>query len=208
MPDVVRSPKNKRPAPWLIISILIVVIALTAVAVNPALRQNLNKSERVTNLILQLQGLDYRLTALEWQSVNMGRLASNIVERVQSTRKEMQGIVGELEQLDPGSESLKSIRQAFTAYDSAVIKEFELITIGDLKQARSMDVEQVDPTFKVLGQALAQPTPSIVRRRDRLNRQSTWALRSCCFLSPPQLHWYSGAPKVRRPQLGASIWVN
>ena len=172
MPDVVQSPKNKRRFSGLMVLILIITITLVAVFINTALRRSLNESERVNKSLVQLQGLAYRLSALEWQSISIGQMEAGIIEDVQATRDEMHGIMGELEQFDPTSEKLLSVRRAFTTYDSAIVKEFELIATGNLEQAQNVDEEQVDPAFEILEEELTSASTAYDSQASQIKQGS------------------------------------
>ncbi len=155
MPDVVLPPKNKRQIPGLLVLMLVFIITLAFVIANSALRRNINESDQTANLLLRLQGLAYRLSALEWQSIASEDISSEIDQNVKNTQDEMDQIVGELEQIDPNSENLRVVREVFTTYNSAVTEEFKLITAGNIEQANLIDEEQVDPAFNTLEQALS-----------------------------------------------------
>jgi len=163
---------RKRPFRIFLVFIIIIILAIAAVFVNAALRRSLNDSEQTANSVLRLQGLAYRLSALEWQSISMGQMSSEVVESVQTTRDEMKSILGELERLDPNSENLSKVRQAFTTYDSAMVEEFKLITAGDLEQAHSLDEEQVDPAFNVLAEELTSAGVSYNAKEAQVKRGS------------------------------------
>ena len=112
MAEAIPSPRSNRRI-GLLVLILTALIALAAVATDAALRQNVEKSESSESLLARLQGLSYRLSVLEWQSIGEEQLPLETAENVQSTRDEMVRIMRDLEQLDPGAEKLRSVRQAY-----------------------------------------------------------------------------------------------
>lgn len=169
-PETISSPKSKRRIPGLLVLILVFVIALAAVGANSALRRNIEESEHAEILILHLQELAYQLSALEWQSIGEGQISSQVVEDVHNTRDEMERSMRELEQLDPNSENLRLVRQAYAAYDSALTEEFRIISQGDLDQARLFDEGQVDPDFNDLIQALAESSATYEARKERVEQ--------------------------------------
>lgn len=169
MAEAIPSPRSNRRIGLLVV-ILTALVALAAVAADAALRQNVEKSQRSEVLLVRLQGLSYHLSALEWQSIGEEQVSLETAEDVQSTRDEMVRTMGDLEQLDPGAERLRSVRQAYEAYGSAVGEEFRLIRAGDLDQARLLDEEQVDPGFKTLSETVASASTVYRAKARRLER--------------------------------------
>ncbi|MBI5354422.1 MAG: sensor domain-containing diguanylate cyclase [Chloroflexi bacterium] len=152
--EVISSPKRKRGIPGSLVLVLVFIIAFAAAGANIELRRSVEENESAVVLLLRFEGLAYQLSAFEWESISEGQISSEIVEGVQSTRDEMEQIMGELEQLYPNSENLRLVRQFYATYNSAITEEFKLITAGDLNQARLVDEQQVDPAFVVFIQAL------------------------------------------------------
>ncbi len=153
MSNVVQSSKTKRrPVGPLILILFIILITLTAVLVNTALRRNLDRSEETIHSLLLLQGQAYRLSALEWQAISAGGVTIEVAEAVESTRQEMLGTLEELKEVEP--EKIQPVGEAFTAYEAAITEEFELISAGNIEEARKIDEEKVDPAFENLAEVL------------------------------------------------------
>jgi diguanylate cyclase (GGDEF)-like protein len=153
-PETISQPKNKRHVPGLLVLILTFIFALAAASVTILLRRNVEESEHAAFSLMRLQTLAYQLSALEWQSIGEGQISSETIDGVHNARVEIEQIIGELDQLGIESENLRSVRQSFAAYDSAITEEFKLIKEGDLGQAQLFDDAQVDPTFNVFLQTL------------------------------------------------------
>ena len=170
MSETISFTKNKRQISGLLVLTLVFIIALAAVGANSALRHSIEESEHAEISTLRLQEFAYQLSALEWQSIGEGQISSEIVEDVHNTREEMERSMGALEQLDPNSENLRSVRQAYAAYDSALTEEFRLITQGDFDQARLFDEEQVDPDFNDFIQALAETSATYEAKKERVEQ--------------------------------------
>lgn len=153
-PETISPPIDKRRIPGLLVLILVFIIALAAVSANAALRRRVQESQQAENSLLRLQMHAYHFSALEWEIIGNPEIYSEIVEDVRNVHYEVDRLIRELEQLDPNSENLRSVRQAHAAYDSAVTEVFGLIAAGDFDQARLVDERQVEPSFNVFSQAL------------------------------------------------------
>lgn len=174
-PDV-RSRERITRTRWigLLVVASTVLIALTAVAVDAAMRQNAEKSQRSEVLLLQLQTLSSHLSALEWQAIGEGQLPAETREDAQSTSAAMEGILGNLAQLDPGAARLRSVKHLYGSYELAMRTEFQLIAKGDLEHAHLVDEEQVDPAFEALSGMLSSTSAAYGARARRASRSGTF----------------------------------
>jgi len=138
----------------ILIVLLAFAIAFGAIVANIAFLHFDKEGDDAEVLLTQLQGLAYRLSALEWQAIGKREISSEVARRTQETQEEMGRAILSLEQSDPNVEALRLLRRSYDAYLLAVNEEFRLIKAGDIAQAQIIDDDLVDPAFDAFSQAL------------------------------------------------------
>ncbi|MDO8789591.1 MAG: ATP-binding protein [Sulfuritalea sp.] len=150
--NIARSGKSRTQGA--LILLLAFVIAVGAIVTNIALLRVADGGRRAELLLLQINGLAYRLSALEWQAIGEREISSEIARSVQDTQDELEHLVGRLAQQDPDMDAVRLVRRSHDDYRLAMNREFSLIKAGDFSQAKIVDRDQVDPAFDVLSEGL------------------------------------------------------
>jgi PAS domain S-box-containing protein len=147
------------------------VLTLIATAGILAFARRSDHSREVQRDLVQLESLGNRLTAFKWQALEQRGLSLELVSGVDDTRREMNTVFRTLLMSDVDSGPLRAVETAFLTYVRAIIKEFGLLSDGNIEAAHELDESSLQPAYQRLTEALAEANAyheQVARRTQRL----------------------------------------
>jgi two-component system sensor histidine kinase/response regulator len=116
-----------------------------------------NERNRVDETLLyELQANAQGLSSNEWEAIASTKVDSDLRTRSDSFRREILNDLQKIERLQGPDTSTDKVQSAASAYLSAMDQEFELISNGQLDEARALDDSHVDPSFAILEQTIRE----------------------------------------------------
>jgi diguanylate cyclase (GGDEF)-like protein/PAS domain S-box-containing protein len=101
----------------------------------------------VADTVTALEAKANRLSSLEWESVAERRVRPESAAEVKRTLADMHSGVESLRSEVRVSRDVRVLHATFHRYQSALRKEFALLSAGHRQEARELDEAQVDPAF-------------------------------------------------------------
>ena len=142
-------------------------------------------------LITELKANTYRQNALEWEAVAKGRL-SPLMERGQrEIEATMDGLVSKLLVADPKSSVSKTVSDAYRAYDSAISREFLLLSFGQRSEAEEVDEQLVDPAFDRLNESLGAASRHYSGEAHRANQSANQGTLLTLLVAVAIIGWFA-----------------
>ncbi len=130
--------------------LLAIAIALSTASLIITINRRAEKSNQAQILLIYVREQLVQLTALEWQAIAEKELSSELIEKVQSARSQLEEFSHKLATIEPQKSKLQKFFQLHNQYNIAVDREFKLLAAGQISQAIMVDEEYVDPTYEKL----------------------------------------------------------
>lgn len=132
------------------------LVAIAGIIVLYAISKS-NERNRVNEIVLyQLQSNAHEMNSNEWEAIASGKVDSDLRAKAEFFRHEILNDLQTIRSIQGPEALTENVRSAASAYLSAIDQEFELISNGQLDEAREMDDSRVDPSFDVLDQAIRE----------------------------------------------------
>jgi diguanylate cyclase (GGDEF)-like protein len=109
---------------------------------------------QLKDLLGELENAAYRQSALEWQAIAQPAVRPQVTEEWREIDEATHRLVDQLGILDPASDEVRMVHDAFERYDTAIERQFALLQQGEITQAIEVDEQRIDPAFARLAPAL------------------------------------------------------
>ena len=133
---------------------LILLVALSAAAIINLLNNYVENARRAELHLYQIRQSAYQQSALEWQAIAEEGLSDELAHDFAALQLKFTAIFNQLALLSETDAAITPVLRAYEHYQAAITQEFHLLALGQIDQAKSIDEELVDPSFKLLHDAI------------------------------------------------------
>jgi signal transduction histidine kinase len=137
------------PPGWSVVSGALAIALIAATSIHQ-LNQWAERSDRSQYLLISIAERLSKLNALEWESIAREEVNAELQEKIENNRKKANLLISNLRNLDANFKTINKFESLYEKYNSVVDKQFKLIKNKQIKEALTIDVTEVDPTYELL----------------------------------------------------------
>lgn len=153
--------KTKRQFSRWLVPVAVFATALVAISSIAMLRQQVDKARRAEIALARISGVINQLNVLKWRAIATQKLDVELNTEKAKVIQQLNLTLNELTSINSSPESLQRIRKAYYKYTTNVNEELRLLANDQIAQARLVNEKQVEPSYVLLNQSIAEASNSI-----------------------------------------------